>query len=152
MTIVIPKPYAQQTSYKKPKQTGLASFWKRSPDVAYSAYNNLSESGAEILTLSVNPGWLKGTEATPGSFRITFTDDVSISRTRALTQLQNVNKSLVSPGEALRSPAVISEAEDILDWDFYLKNPPLKPTSTIELEFEYGGRSKPIPVVDPWDE
>lgn len=152
MTLVIPKNYAQQTSYKKPKQTGLASFRKRSPDVAYSAYNNLSESGAEILKLSVNPGWLKGTEATPGSFRITFTDDVSISRTRALPQQQDLNKSLILPGDRKAAPAVISEEEDILDWDFYLENPPLKPTSTIELEFEYGGRSKPIPVVDPWDE
>ena len=30
--------------------------------------------------------------------------------------------------------------------------PPLKPVATIELEFEYGGRSKPIPVTDPWNE
>lgn len=58
-------------------------------------------------------------------------------------QQQNVNKFLVS---------LADREEDVLDWDFYLENPPLKPAATIELEFEYGGRSQPIPVTDPWDE
>ncbi|MEG4442703.1 hypothetical protein QUB47_28040 [Microcoleus sp. AT9_B5] len=58
-------------------------------------------------------------------------------------QQQNVNKFLVSPAD---------REEDVLDWDFYLENPPLKPAATIELEFEYGGRSQPIPVTDPWNE
>jgi hypothetical protein len=58
-------------------------------------------------------------------------------------QQQNVNKFLVSPAD---------REEDVLDWDFYLENPPLKPAATIELEFEYRGRSQPIPVTDPWDE
>jgi hypothetical protein len=58
-------------------------------------------------------------------------------------QQQNVNKFLVSPAD---------REEDVLDWDFYLENPPLKPATTIELEFEYRGRSQPIPVTDPWDE
>ncbi|MEG4204056.1 hypothetical protein QUA20_09020 [Microcoleus sp. Pol7_A1] len=58
-------------------------------------------------------------------------------------QQQNVNKFLVSPAD---------REEDVLDWDFYLENPPLKPAATIEFEFEYRGRSQPIPVTDPWDE
>jgi len=58
-------------------------------------------------------------------------------------QQQNVNKFLVSPAD---------REEDVLDWDFCLENPPLKPAATIELEFEYRGRSQPIPVTDPWDE
>jgi hypothetical protein len=64
-------------------------------------------------------------------------------------QQQDLKKSLISSADRKVSPAVIfEEEEDILDWDFYLENPPLKPTSTIELEFEYAGRSQPIPVTD----
>jgi hypothetical protein len=63
-------------------------------------------------------------------------------------QQQDLKKSLISPVAREDSPVVIFEEEDILAWDFYLENPPLKPTSTIELEFEYAGRSQPIPVTN----
>lgn len=68
-------------------------------------------------------------------------------------QQQDLKKSLISPADRKASPVVIcEEEEDIINWDFYLENPPMKPTSTIELEFEYAGRSQPIPVTDPWEE
>jgi hypothetical protein len=42
--------------------------------------------------------------------------------------------------------------EDVLDWDYCLKNPPFNPTTTVEVEIEYAGSSKPMPFADPWDD
>lgn len=141
MSLVIPKPDdLRQASYK---QSRLLDLLKISQDVSYSSHHKLYESGSERLKVLVNRSSFHGTEATERVFRASFAEDVSISRTRSLPQQQSLNKSFASPAD---------HEEDVLDWDFYLENPPLKPTSTIELEFEYGGRSKPIPVTDPWDE
>ncbi|WP_449418288.1 hypothetical protein [Phormidium nigroviride] len=119
---------------------------KTSQDVSYSSSSRSSKSyksGSEILKIWVNGLSLYGIEATERGFRESFVEDVSISQPRSLPQQQDVNKSLVAP---------TNREEDVLDWDFSLENPPIQPTSTIELKFEYGGRSKPIPVTDPWDE
>lgn len=147
MSRVIPKPYSHQASYKQTKQTRLVAWLKPSQAVSYSPHYKFYNSRAErlkhpSLVVLVNPSFLHGTEATERGLRASF-EDVSISRTRLSPQQQNVNKFLVSPA---------NREEDVLDWDFYLENPPLKPAATIELEFEYRGRSQPIPVTDPWDE
>lgn len=145
MSLVIPKPYSRQSSSK---QSYVLDFWNTSQDVSYSRYYKFSESGSErlkhqSLVVLVNRSYFHGTEATERGLRASFAEDVSISRTRPLPHQQDVDKSFASPAH---------REEDVLDWDFYLENPPLKPTATIELEFEYGGRSQPIPVTDPWDE
>jgi len=145
MSLVIPKPYSRQASSK---QSSLLDLWKTSQDVSYSSSNKFDESGSErlkhqSLVVLVNRSYFHRTEATERGLRAIFAEDVSISRTRPLPPQQDVDKFLASPAEP---------EEDVLDWDFYLENPPLKPTATIELEFEYGGRSQPIPVTDPWDE
>lgn len=36
--------------------------------------------------------------------------------------------------------------------DVYIENPPIKQIYTIEIEFEYDGKSNPIPVIDPWND
>lgn len=144
MSLVIPKPYSRQANSKQI----LLDFSKTSQDVSYSFYHKLYKSSSESskhqsLVVVVHSLSFQCAETTERGFRASFADDVSISRTRALPQQQELDKSLASSAD---------RQEDVLDWDFYLENPPLKPAATIELEFEYGGRSKPIPVTDPWDE
>lgn len=41
--------------------------------------------------------------------------------------------------------------EELLDWDAYIETPPQpKRSGTIKVRFKYIGRSKPIPIDDPW--
>ena len=152
MSLVIPKHYSHQGSYKKSQKTPLIIhdylLKTTSKDVSYSSHNKWYGSGSErfkhqILLVQVNRSSFHRTEATEKGLRESVVEDVSISKTRLLPQQKDVDKSLASP---------VDYEEDALDWDFYLENPPPKPTATIELELEYGGRSKPIPVTDPWDE
>ena len=44
------------------------------------------------------------------------------------------------------------EEEDILNWDVAIATPPPRPSGTIRVKLKYTGRSKPIPVEDPWAE
>ena len=44
------------------------------------------------------------------------------------------------------------EEEDILNWDVAMATPPPRPSGTIQVKLKYTGRSKPIPVEDPWAE
>ena len=41
--------------------------------------------------------------------------------------------------------------EDILNWDVAIENPPPRPSGTIRVKLKYKGRSKPIPVENPWE-
>jgi len=52
---------------------------------------------------------------------------------------------------ALIGPRVSKEDEDLLDWDACIETPPPPQRSgTIKVRFKYIGRSKPIPIDDPW--
>lgn len=52
---------------------------------------------------------------------------------------------------ALIGPPVSEEAEYLLDWDAHIETPPPpKQSGTIKVRFKYVGRSKPIPIDDPW--
>ncbi len=42
--------------------------------------------------------------------------------------------------------------EDILDWDAAITMPPPRRSGTIRVKLIYKGRSKPIPVENPWEE
>jgi hypothetical protein len=42
--------------------------------------------------------------------------------------------------------------EDVLDWDYHLKQPPLNPANTVNVEIEYAGAIEFIPFADPWDD
>ena len=42
--------------------------------------------------------------------------------------------------------------EDILNWEFTIETPPPRPSGTIRVKLKYKGRSKPIPLENPWEE
>lgn len=42
--------------------------------------------------------------------------------------------------------------ENVLDWDARIEIPPPRRSGTIRVKLEYKGRSKPIPIDDPWAE
>lgn len=44
------------------------------------------------------------------------------------------------------------DEEDILDWDAAIVTPPPRPSGTIRVRLIYKGRSKPMPVENPWEE
>ena len=44
------------------------------------------------------------------------------------------------------------EEEDILNWDVAIAIPPPRSSGTIRVKLKYTGRSKPIPIEDPWAE
>lgn len=49
------------------------------------------------------------------------------------------------------TPAIHQVEEELLDWDAHIETPPPPYRSgTIKVRFKYVGRSKPIPIDDPW--
>lgn len=44
------------------------------------------------------------------------------------------------------------EEEDILNWDAAIGTPPPRPSGTLRVKLKYTGRSKPIPIEEPWAE
>jgi hypothetical protein len=49
------------------------------------------------------------------------------------------------------APAIYEAEEDLLDWDAHIETPPPpRRSGTIKVRFKYIGRSKPIPINDPW--
>jgi len=41
--------------------------------------------------------------------------------------------------------------QDLIDWDAHIETPPPpRQSGTIKVRFKYVGRSKPIPIDDPW--
>ena len=39
---------------------------------------------------------------------------------------------------------------DRLDWDVHIPVAPKRPSGSIHVKLEYGGRGKPTPAEDPW--
>ena len=58
-------------------------------------------------------------------------------------------KEILSAWTKLSQPA---PKEEVLDWDASLGTPPGRSTTTIHATLKYVGRSRPIPVTDPWAE
>ena len=46
----------------------------------------------------------------------------------------------------------VYDEEDILNVDAVIVIPPPRQSGTIRVKLKYKGRSKPIPVDDPWEE
>ena len=42
--------------------------------------------------------------------------------------------------------------EDTLNWEVAIETPPPRPSGTIRVKLRYKGRSKPIPLENPWGE
>jgi len=56
-----------------------------------------------------------------------------------------------SIGHTLVASRIRDADQDILDWDTHIQTPPPPSRSgSIKVRFKYIGRSKPIPVDDPW--
>lgn len=47
--------------------------------------------------------------------------------------------------------SIKEEDQEMLDWDAHIETPPPpRRSGTIKVRFKYVGRSKPIPIDDPW--
>ena len=44
----------------------------------------------------------------------------------------------------------VTAGEDRLDWDAHIAIAPKRPSGSIRVKLEYGGRGKPSPAEDPW--
>ncbi|HXM40410.1 MAG TPA: hypothetical protein VN924_04115 [Bryobacteraceae bacterium] len=65
------------------------------------------------------------------------------------------------PESLIRSPSTITVhrlatpskayVDELLNWDALIKVAPARPTGTLVVTLEYGGRGTPTPLRDPWD-
>lgn len=65
------------------------------------------------------------------------------------------------PESLIRSPSTIaaqwfsapntSYADELLDWEVFVKAAPVRPMGALFVTLEYGGRGTPTPLRDPWD-
>lgn len=62
------------------------------------------------------------------------------------------SKNTASEKQKQRLAFPIYDEEDILNWDAVIPTPPPRQSGTIRVKLIYKGRSKPIPVEDPWEE
>lgn len=54
-------------------------------------------------------------------------------------------------GRTSVASSITEEYQEMLDWDAHIETPPPPRWSgTIKVRFKYVGRSKPIPIDDPW--
>jgi hypothetical protein len=58
--------------------------------------------------------------------------------------------SLPFAGEQIYSKHL--HEEDLLDWDAVIHTNPARPAGNLRVRLEYVGRSKPLPVDDPWQD
>ena len=63
---------------------------------------------------------------------------------------QSKNTNNEKPKQRLAFP--VYDEEDILNLDAVIVTPPPRQSGTIRVKLIYKGRSKPIPVEDPWEE
>lgn len=144
-SLVISKLYSHQTSSK---ESSLVDLLKTSQNVSYLYSHKFDESGSErlknqSLVVRVNRSSFYYKESIERRFRTSFAEDVSILRGKPLPPQQDVENSLV---------VCPKPEEDVLDWDYYLKDPPFNPSTIIEVEIEYAGPREPMSFTDPWDE
>ncbi len=62
---------------------------------------------------------------------------------------QPTNTTLKKRTQRLAFPTY--DEEDLLDWDAAIVTPPPRPSGTIRVRLIYKGRSKPMPVENPWE-
>jgi hypothetical protein len=53
---------------------------------------------------------------------------------------------MVNRKKPARNPAPPERAEELLDWDAWLEEPPARPERAVLARFEYGGRDTPMPM------
>ena len=60
------------------------------------------------------------------------------------------NTTNEKPKQRLAFP--VYDEDDLLDWGAAIVTPPPRRSGTIRVRLIYKGRSKPIPVENPWEE
>ena len=63
---------------------------------------------------------------------------------------QSKSKTDKKPKQRLAFP--VYDEEDLLNLDAVVVTPPPRQSGTIRVKLKYVGRSKPIPLEDPWTE
>lgn len=76
---------------------------------------------------------------TSASYELSFEENIESVRTQ---ESVNTQQRLVFP---------TYDEEDILNWDAVVIPPPPRRSGTIRVRLIYKGRSKPIPIEDPWE-
>ena len=104
-------------------------------DIAFSLPFPFSFNETEELKIP-NPS----TENTGISFEFHFSEAIESGITQESAETQQ--QSLAFP---------IYNEEDVLNWDAVVVPPPPRRTGTIRVKLIYKGRSKPIPIEDPWE-
>ncbi len=77
---------------------------------------------------------------TAASFQPRFEEDIESGITQDFVGTQRQHLAFPSYSE-----------EDILNWDVAIEAPPPRPSGTIRVKLKYKGRSKPIPIENPWE-
>ena len=73
------------------------------------------------------------------------------NNTRVYDEPEDLLRFQKSLRHAAIIPTITEESKDILEWDAHIETPPFPCRSgTIKVRFKYIGRSKPIPIDDPW--
>ena len=62
------------------------------------------------------------------------------------------SKNTTNKKQKQRLAFPVYDEDDILDWDFTITPPPPRRSGKIRVRLIYKGRSKPMPVEDPWEE
>ena len=75
----------------------------------------------------------------PPTLKLRFEEDIESGSTQEFVETQR--QRLIFP--------TYSEAE-VLNWDVAIEVPPPRPSGTIRARLKYKGRSKPMPIENPW--
>lgn len=77
---------------------------------------------------------------TAASLQLRFEEEIESGITQEFADTQQQGLAFPSYSE-----------EDILNWEVTIEVPPPRPSGTIRAKLKYKGRSKPIPIKNPWE-
>ena len=92
---------------------------------------SFSEEEPKIPKLSV--------QDTAASLQLHFEEDIASGSIQEFAETQR--QRLIFPSYS---------EEEVLNWDVAIEAPPLRPSGTIRARLKYKGRSKPMPIGNPW--
>lgn len=88
-----------------------------------------------------------------GSDRLKYSTSASVSRFwEPVFVMSEIDLESSEPIETGTTPLLRNSPAEtyILDWDAWLEEPPARATGAVQVKLNYRGRSKPLPVDDPW--
>lgn len=70
-----------------------------------------------------------------------------------MDEVKAVPQQTIDPAASFQVPednsgAAPADSQDRLAWDVVIESPPPRPSGKIRVRLKYGGRSKPIPVIE----